>query len=79
MSDRDITAEVEAFLRERASLQVTHAHQWVVFADRRFQGAFDRYEGAARFAVTNFGDAPFLVRNVDDHEEHVPLIFADSD
>lgn len=79
MADRDLTAEVEAFLRERAALQAKHAHQWVVFAARKFQGAFDQYEGAARFAVANFGDAPFLVRNVDDYEEHVPLIFADSD
>lgn len=79
MADQDITGEIEAFLRERAKLQAEHAHQWVVFATRKFQGAFDEYEGAARFAVTKFGDAPFLVRNVDDYEEHVPLIFADTD
>lgn len=76
MSELDLSKEVEAFLRERTTLQKQHASQWVVFAEERYRGAFDNYEGAVRFAIERFGGGPFLVRNVDAEDEFVPLILA---
>lgn len=78
MSEVDLSKEIEAFLRARSTLQKEHAAQWVVFAGERYRGAFDRYEGAARFAIEHFGDGPFLVRHVDAEDEFVPLIFAEA-
>jgi hypothetical protein len=77
MADVDVTPEVSAFLRARAELQKTHAHQWVVFSGEQFRDAFDSYESAARYAISNFTGSAFLVRNLDDEEEYVPLIFAE--
>ena len=79
MSEVDLSKEIEAFLRQRAALQREHASQWVVFADERYQGAFDQYESAVRFAIERFGNAPFLVRNVDAENEFVPLILAEAE
>jgi hypothetical protein len=79
MSEVDLSKEIEAFLRQRAVLQREHASQWVVFADERYQGAFDQYEGAVRFAIERFRDTPFLVRNVDAENESVPLILAEAE
>jgi hypothetical protein len=72
-----LTQEIAAFLRERSTLKETHVAPWVVFAEEKFQGAFDGYEAAVRFAIEKFRDAPFLVRNIDAEDEQVPLIFAD--
>jgi len=77
MLERDLTPEVEAFLRQRAALRARYAAQWVVFSGEEFRGAFSEYEGAARFAIEHFADSPFLVRNVDAEDEQVPLIFAE--
>lgn len=78
MNEIDLTNEIAAFLRERAQLQSTHALSWVVFSDQTFQGAFDEYEPAVRFAVSNFSNRSFLVRKVDAEDERVPLIFTEA-
>jgi hypothetical protein len=78
MTDMALTNEIAAFLRDRATLKAQQAAPWVVFADEKFQGAFDGYEAAVRFAIERFKDAPFLVRNVDAEDEQVPLIFAEA-
>jgi hypothetical protein len=74
--NEDLAQEIAAFLRERAKLQVAQTMRWVVFAQQKFQGAFPAYEPAARFAIGAFGGQPFLVRNLDAEDEHVPLVFA---
>lgn len=78
MMEQDLTQEIAAFLRERATLRAQYASQWIVFAGEQFQGAFDNYERAVRFAMERFRGAPFLVRNVDAEDEQVPLIFAET-
>lgn len=77
MAELDVTPEVAAFLKTRAELQKTHAHKWVVFSGQQFREAFSDYESAARYAITHFTDTAFLVRNLDEEEEYVPLIFAE--
>ncbi len=77
MDEKDLTREIAAFVKERKALREEHDSQWVVFADERFQGAFGDYERAVRFAIEHFRDTPFLVRNLDAEDEHVPLIFAE--
>jgi hypothetical protein len=79
MSEADVSHELAAFIRERNELRKRYDHQWVVFAREQFQRAFNDYEGAARYAIQNFGAGPFLVRNLDDHDEQVPLIFVDDE
>lgn len=79
MLEMDLSKDVEAFLRERAVLRRQHPSQWVVFAEERYRGAFDNYEGAVRFAIERFGGGPFLVRNVDAEDEFVPLILAEAE
>jgi hypothetical protein len=77
MTDMALTNEIAAFLRERAALKAQRVAPWVVFAGEQFQGAFDGYEAAARFAIERFKNTAFLVRNVDAEEEQVPLVFAE--
>jgi len=77
-SERDLSAELAAFLRQRAALSSSEASRWVVFAGDKFQGSFAEYEDAARFAIDKFHDSTFLVRNLDVEEEYVPLIFAEA-
>lgn len=77
MADKEVTQEIVAFLRERSALRVKYRDHWVVFSGESFQGAFDRYEAAARFAIEQFKGKPFLVRNLEAEDEQVPLIFAE--
>lgn len=79
MIETALTNEIAAFLKDRAMLKAQRVAPWVVFADEKFQGAFEDYEAAVRFAIGQFENTPFLVRNVDAEAEHVPLIFAEAE
>ena len=60
----DLTTDITAFEQMRAELEATHLHDWVLFHDGRFVGAFPDFEAAATTAVDRFDHGPYLIRQV---------------
>lgn len=58
--DRDIAA----FEENRNRLEASSMAQWVLIHDATVVGTFDSFEAAADQAVEQFGEGPFLIRQV---------------
>ena len=56
--------EIEAFERQRASLEEHHMGKWVLIRDGALIGAFDTLDNVANEAVRRFGRGPYLIRQV---------------
>lgn len=70
----DLKPDLDAFEACREGLETDHGGQFVVFHAASFEGAYDSFDEAAKDAVTRFGDAPFLIRQVGaDREVSLPF------
>lgn len=56
--------EIAAFALSRESLLAHHMGKFVVFQGEELRGAFDTFNTAARFALAEFGQGPYLIRQV---------------
>ena len=63
--DSDVLAtERNAFEAMRDELEKHHNGKFVVFVGDELQDAFDSFNVAAKYAKTNFGRGPYLIRQV---------------
>ena len=70
----DLNPDLEAFEACLESLEANHNGQFVVIHDASFEGPHATFHEAAKDAVTRFGDAPFLIRQVGaDREVSLPF------
>lgn len=66
--------DIEAFEAMLPSLRQRFGSVWAVLVDRDFKASFPEFQGAATYAVENFGDRDFLIRHTDQHVPHIPFI-----
>jgi hypothetical protein len=59
-----LAADIAAFDAMKRELEDEHRHEWVLFHDGRFVGAFADFEAAATQAVERFDQGPYLIRQV---------------
>ena len=56
--------DIAAFERMRAELEAHHDHEWVVFYEGSYIGAYRDFETAAEDALARFDLGPYLIRQV---------------
>ncbi|HEX6860335.1 MAG TPA: hypothetical protein VF138_09105 [Caulobacteraceae bacterium] len=64
--------DIAAFDRMRAELEAHHFHEWVVFHEGKFVGAYPDFEAAASDAVERFDTGPYLIRQVGAQPAQLP-------
>ncbi len=64
---------IAAYNDMRKELEDNHFGEWVVFHDRRLIGFYPSYSDAANGAMEAFGDDPYLIRQVRNYPEHLPV------
>ena len=57
----------------RKELEEKHFGKWVVFHDRQLVGFYATYADAANAAMNAYDDAPYLIRQVRNYPEHLPI------
>lgn len=75
----DLSSEVAAFLSDRAKLLSRIGAQWVVYKGGVCRGHFTEFEDAARYALDNFRDQPFLIRHTEDAQPVLPMLVVAAD
>jgi hypothetical protein len=76
MAAIDLSKEIDAFQRNRASMIGEFGSAWVVFVDAQLKGHFSTFQKAAQFAFENFASSPFLIRHTMEPTLKIP--FAES-
>ncbi len=56
--------DIEAFNSMKKDLLANHNGKYVIFYGGKFVGAFDTLDNAAREAIKQFGNGPYLIRQV---------------
>ena len=69
-----LAKEMEAYERERESLEVAHYREWVVFHSEKLAGTYPSFDEAAVDAVRRFGRGPYLIRQVAAPVRRVPAL-----
>lgn len=64
---------IAAYNDMREELEDNHFGEWVVFHNRRLFGFFPSYADAANGAMETFGDDPYLIRQVRNYPEYLPV------
>lgn len=74
--EKDLAEEVTAFLRERERLVTENCPRWVLFADGKFQKAFDSSIVAVDYAIDHGFVGRFLLRDLRAEPAFVPFVVA---
>ena len=61
---QSLDREIAAFTQDLDSLRAHHSGKFVVFEGEKLRGAFDTFDAAARFALKEFSQGPYLIRQV---------------
>jgi hypothetical protein len=56
--------DIEAYDQARPELEAKHNGQWAVFHSGKFVGVYREFESAACEAIEQFGDGPYLIRQI---------------
>ncbi|MGH7867125.1 MAG: hypothetical protein ACREP9_05670 [Candidatus Dormibacteraceae bacterium] len=56
--------EIAVFEENRSSLEADSMGKWVLIHDSSVIGTFDSFEEAAERAVSEFGQGPYLIRQI---------------
>ena len=59
-----LSEEIAAFDRMKADLEAEHFGQWVLFKGAMLVGAFETFEATAERALDEFGNGPYLIRQI---------------
>jgi hypothetical protein len=76
MQEADLANEIAAFIQQKSLLRERRSPPWVVFADGKFQRAFDDYASAVDYAIGAGLVGRFLVRDLYAEPAHAPFVFA---
>lgn len=60
----DLDEDIAFYETLRADLEGQRLGKWVLVHDRKLEGLYDSFEGAAASAVERFGSGPYLIRQV---------------
>ena len=60
----DLDSELAVYEGMRQSLEAHHMGEWVVVHQGKLIGTYDSFESAAKDAVSKFGRAAYLIRQV---------------
>jgi hypothetical protein len=61
---QDLDNDIKAFNEIREELEKNFTGKWILIYDQKLISAFDSFEDAAKVAVENFGNGPYLIRQV---------------
>ena len=64
---------IAAYDEMRKELEEKHFGEWAVFHDRQLVGFYPTYSDAANEAMEAYDDAPYLIRQVRNYPEHLPV------
>ncbi len=59
-----VDENIEAFLAKKDELEATHMGEWVVVHDCKISGFYPTFEDAAEYAVENFQNGSYVIRQV---------------
>lgn len=59
-----IQNEIAAYESEKERLETSLLGRWVVFHNEEMAGDYEDFQEAAKAAVEQFGDGPYLIRQV---------------
>jgi hypothetical protein len=60
----ELQRDIEAYELQRAHLEATAMGKWVLFHDAKLIEVTESFEDAARKAVAQFSDGPYLIRQI---------------
>ena len=63
-AEDQLDVEIAAFEKQQGELEVEHKGKWVVFCKGEPHGFYDTFGEADDDAVKQFGDEPFLIREI---------------
>lgn len=69
-----LETEIEFFNRNADSFKQSHRFEWVVISGESVLGFYKRFELAVLHAMNEFGDAPFLIRQIDGPPAIIPQL-----
>lgn len=69
----DLSHEIKAFERQLPELKKL-GRRWVVFLDATLQGDFPTFDDAIQFAMSEFPDRDFLVRETEPEKVELPFL-----
>ena len=75
-----MSLETEIKIYHQLSKHITaeHRYEWVVISGKNILGYFKEFEEAALNAVSEFGNKPFLIRQIDAPAPSVPHLIIDA-
>ena len=59
-----LSEDIAAYDRAKPELEANHLGEWAVFHSGRFVGVYTDFENAASDAVEQFGEGPYLIRQI---------------
>lgn len=74
MESAALEQEIVAFNAMLPKLRQEYGSVWAVLVDRAFKASFADFGQAAKYAVENFPDKPFLIRHTEQHAPHIPFV-----
>jgi hypothetical protein len=60
----ELTRDIEEYEKLREDLEAEHTGKWVLIKDRKLVALHDSFEKAAEDAVKQFGQGPYLIRQI---------------
>lgn len=69
-----LETEIEFFNQNFESFRNEHRNDWVVISGKNILGFYKRFEQAIVHAMNEFGEAPFLVRQIDGPPAVIPQL-----
>ncbi len=73
MGKKVLEKELATYKKMRPELLKHHLGKHAVIHGDTFVGAFDTFDAAAREAINQFGDGPYLIREVKELEPQMPM------
>ena len=61
---KELDRQAECYAASLEEMEAKHMGKWVVFHDEKFVGAYDSLEEAEIDAYRQFGDDPYMTRQV---------------
>lgn len=61
---KTLERNIEAYKRMQGELESKHTGKWVLLYNEQLVSVHDNFQQAAEKAVKNYGDGPYLIRQV---------------
>ena len=71
--DEILDVELAYFQERREHLLAEHRGKYALIKEKTLVGTFDTHEAAYEHGVSRFGNVPFLIKQIREHDEVVRL------